>query len=139
MSDLIETELREAFASRVDTVAPRIVDRLSDIDFTERRPWSLAKIGVAGTAAVAGAMAAILALGSGAPAAFAGWTAIPARATASSVSVARRACVVAVGARVLAAESRGPFVSIVCLKGQDPWQCITRGSIAVMKTTTQYP
>jgi hypothetical protein len=141
MSDLIETELKEAFADRVDTVAPRIVDRLSGIDFAERRarPWFLAKISAAGAAVVAGATVAILAFGSGAPAAFAGWTASPARATASSVSVARRACGVAAGARVLAAESRGPFVSIVFLKDQDPWQCITHGSFAVMKTTTQYP
>lgn len=141
MSDLVEQELREAFAARVEVVVPRIVDRLSCVDFQPRRTQRrlLAKIGAAGGLVTTGAVAAVLVLGGGAPEAFAGWTAVPARVTAASLATARQACGIAHTAPVLAAESRGPFVAVVFIHRDNPWQCITRGKTALMKTTTEYP
>jgi len=141
MSDVIEEQLREAFAARVETAAPRIVDRLSSVDFQPRRTRLrlFTKIAAAGGLITAGGVTAVLALASGTPEAFAGWTATPARVSEPSLASARQTCGIAPSTPVLAAESRGPFVSIVFVRGNDPWQCITRGSTALMQETTQYP
>lgn len=141
MSDVIEQELREAFAARVETVAPRIIDRLAarDLKPSRLRRRLFAKLGAAGGLIMAGGVVAVLTLASGTPAAFAGWTAVPSGVTAAALSTARQACGITSGMRVLAGESRGPFVSLVFVRRNDPWQCITRGSMALMKTTTEYP
>jgi hypothetical protein len=141
MSDLLEQELRDVFASRVEAVVPRVIARLSTVDFQPRRAQRrlLAKIGAASGLVTGGVVAAVLLLGSGAPEAFAGWTAIPSGVSTGSLATARRACGIAPGGRVLAAESRGPFVAIVFTYYGNPWQCITRGTAALMKTTTEYP
>ena len=141
MSDLIEQELHEAFSAQVDVVAPRIVDRLSRVDFQPRptRRRRLAKIGAVSGLVTTGAVASGLVLGSGTPEAFAGWTAVPAGVSEASLVTARRACGIAPAAPVLAAESRGPFVAVVFIHRNNPWQCITRGNTALMKTTTVYP
>jgi hypothetical protein len=141
MSDVFEQELREAFAARVETVAPRIVGRLAarDLKPSHLRRRLFAKLGAAGGLITAAGVAAVLVLASGAPAAFAGWTAVPAAVTAPALSIAREACGITSSMRVLAAESRGPFVSLVFVRRNDPWQCITHGPMALMKTTTEYP
>jgi hypothetical protein len=141
MSDLIEQELRDVFASRVEVVVPRVIARLSTVDFQPRRTRRrlLAKIGAGSSVVTGGVVAAVLLLGSGTPEAFAGWTAIPSGVSVGSLTTARRACGMTPKGRVLAAESRGPFVAIVFTHHGNPWQCITRGTVALMKTTTEYP
>ena len=141
MSELLQQELRDAFASQIEEVVPRVVARLLTIDFQPRRTRRrlLAKLGAASSLVTGGAVGAVLVLGSGTPEAFAGWTSTPSRVSAASLATARRACGIAPAGRVLAAESRGPFVAIVFIHHGNPWQCITHGTKALMKTTTEYP
>lgn len=141
MSDLIERELREAFASRVDAVAPRIVDRLSSTDFHPRRTRArlLTKLGACGSVIAAAATAVTLGLTGGTPVAFAGWTATPSPASAAAVEAARSACGHAAASDVLASEARGPYTAIVFLKRDRPWQCVVKGSEAVVDLSTPYP
>lgn len=141
MSDVTEHDLREAFAARVETVAPRIIDRVSHVDFRQsrRRVPLLTKIGATAGGIAAAATAAVLSLTAGTQVAFAGWTATPSTASAASVTATRTACGHVAAADVLASEARGPYTAIVFLRGDRPWQCVAKGPRVVVDLSTPYP
>ena len=144
MSDAIEHELHGAFEAKIGVVSSDVINRLSRFDYhpRERRRWSTARLGLAvstTTLAIVAVVVAVISLSSGATSALAGWTAVPARMAGSSLTQARKVCGDVPNSKLLASEGRGPFVAIVFVRGDDPWQCITRGTQVILKQTTQYP
>lgn len=144
MNDLTERELHTAFDAKVGFVSPEVTGRLTAFDYRPRKRSVsvVAKLGAVastGTAAIVAAVIAIISLSSDTTAAFAGWTAVPAQVAGPALARALRACGDATDTRVLAAESRGPFVAIVFVRANAPWQCISRGPQVLLKQTTRYP
>jgi hypothetical protein len=141
MSDVTDQQLRDAFAARVEAVAPRIIARVTQTDFQPRRArvTVLTRISAAGGALAAAATAAVLALSGGTPLAFAGWTATPSPATPTAVAAARIACGHVPATDVLVSEARGPYTAIVFVRGDRPWQCVVEGSRAIVDLSTLYP
>lgn len=140
MTDLFEREVRDAFAARVDAVAPLIIERLDTAGLKPRRRriGMLRRIGAAGALLAAAVTAVVVALTAGTPVAFAGWTAIPTAAGSTAVAVARAACGHVPAGAVLVSEARGPYTAIVFLRNGRPWQCVVKGPRAVVDLSTPY-
>jgi hypothetical protein len=81
----------------------------------------------------------LLLLSSGAPSAFAGWTAVPTAPSPAAVKAARAACGRVASADVLAADQRGPYTAIVYQRGPKPTECVTDGRHVLLSQATLYP
>lgn len=140
MNDAIEQELRTAFASKVASVSPAVAQRLRAADYHARhgRLPAFAGVGALGASLAAAAVAIVL-LSSGAPAAFAGWTAVPTTPSPAAVGTARSACGGVESADVLGAEQRGPYTAIVFERGPKPTECVTKGRRVLVSQATLYP
>jgi hypothetical protein len=94
MIEQLESELRSALRARADELPVGARARVRAHDYRPRtralRPPVAA--GVLTTAAAAAAAVALIDLGPQAPAAFAGWSAVPTRASTAQVAVAQNAC-----------------------------------------------
>ncbi|MGC9221850.1 MAG: hypothetical protein ACP5H2_10955 [Solirubrobacteraceae bacterium] len=91
-----------------------------------------AAIGASGTALTAGIITAIVLLSSGAPAAYAGWTPVPATPRPAAVATATAACNDANGSPVLTGrpvvtDARGIYTAAIYTFGDDTWICISDG------------
>jgi hypothetical protein len=141
MSDPIEQELRAAFASKVVSVSPAVGQRLRTADYRprKRRLPAFAGFGALGASLAAAAVAAVVLLSSGTPAAFAGWTAVPTAPSPAAIKVARAACGSVTSADVLAADQRGPYTAIVFQRGSKPTECVTEGRRVLLSQATLYP
>jgi hypothetical protein len=141
MSDALEQELQAAFARGLSGVSPAITEYVCAIDYKPRRRRRLAIPLAGGATAFAGAVVAVvlLLLSSGAPDAFAGWTAVPAAATTPELSQAESACGGVSANEVLASEARGPYVAIAYTLNSSPWECVTRGKTVFLNQTTPDP
>ncbi|HET7048725.1 MAG TPA: hypothetical protein VFI54_10700 [Solirubrobacteraceae bacterium] len=127
MSDLLEHDLREAFADRAARMTPEASARLRAVDYhprsgrlSSRRALSAAgALGLSGAAAVGGA---VILLGSSAAPAFAGWTSSPTTPLPGQLAAAQQRCSTGSGTPVLT-DARGPYTASIyadgatCLQG----------------------
>jgi hypothetical protein len=134
MNDLLESELRTAFAARLETVSPEREARLCAFDYRSRarrhrRVWA-----AMGTALTGGVVAAILMLSSGASVAQ-GWTPIPTAPSAAAVAAATAACnwvdapngpPALTGTPVLT-DGRGSYTAAIYVSGDVTHTCISNG------------
>jgi len=127
MSDLLEHDLREAFADRAAVITREASARLRAVDYHPRslpsRP-ALGALGLSGAAAAAGA--AIL-LGSGAAPAFAGWTASPTTPLPGQLAAAQQRCSTGAGTPVLT-DTRGPYTASIYADGSN---CLEGNGITI--------
>jgi hypothetical protein len=135
MNDLLESELRTAFAARLETVSPEREARWCAFDYRSRarrhrRVW--AAMGTGGTALTGGVVAAILMLSSGASVAE-GWTPIPTAPSAAAVAAATAACnwahdqngpPILTGTPVLT-DGRGSYTAAIYVTGEMEHVCIS--------------
>jgi hypothetical protein len=126
MSDLLEDDLREAFADRAARITPEASARLRAVDYhprsgrlsSRRARSAVGALGLSGAAAVAGA---IVLLGSNAAPAFAGWTSSPTTPRPGQIAAAQQ-CATGSGTPVLT-DTRGPYTASIyadgatCLQG----------------------
>jgi hypothetical protein len=132
MTDQLELQVRTAVAQRMEGVSPDRAARLRARNYRPGRRRLLVM-------PVIGAVAAVLLLSSGTPAAFAGWTATPSSPTAAALAATRRACGNVPAADVLAAEARGPYTAVAFKRDDKLWQCVVKGSDVVVDISSFYP
>jgi len=127
MSDLLEDDLREAFADRAARITPEASARLRAADYhprsgrlsSRRARSALGALGLSGAAAVVGA---VVLLGSNAAPAFAGWTSSPTTPLPGQLAAAQQHCTAGSGTPVLT-DTRGPYTASIyadgatCLQG----------------------
>lgn len=147
MTDVLEQELRAALAERAAAMhAHDAAERLRRIDYGagsppwRRRfssslpPWPAAA--AAAAAIVAGVCTAAIVLSSGTTAAYAGWSATPARASAASVGDALNVCTSHQAGPsskdVVLSEARGHYTALVMNVGGQLYGCISSGDQFVM-------
>lgn len=138
MIDVLESELRSAFAARLETLAPERETRLRAFDYDRsrtrrhRRAW--AAMGTGGTVLMGGIAAAFLMLYSGASIAES-WAAVPSAPSATSVAAATAACnwlndrngsPILTGTPVLT-EGRGSYTAAIYVDGHTTRICISNG------------
>lgn len=138
MSYLPESELRSAFAARLEMLSPEREARLCAFDYRSRarrhrRVW--AAMGTGGTALTGGVVAAaILILSSGASVAE-GWTPVPSAPSAAAVATATAACnwvndrngpPILTGTPVLT-DGRGTYTAAIYVDGHVAHICISNG------------
>ncbi len=127
MSDLLEHDLREAFADQAARITPEASGRLRAVDYhprsgrlsSRRAKSTVGALGLSAAAAVAGA---VVLLGSSAAPAFAGWTSSPTAPAPGQIATARQQCTTGSGTPVLT-DTRGPYTASIyadgatCLQG----------------------
>jgi len=137
MSELSESKLRSAFATRLQGLSPDREARLCAVDYRSRarrrrRVW--AATGTGTTALTGGVVAAVLLLTSGASVAQ-GWTAVPNAPSASAVARATAACnwlnrgnrpPTLTGTPVLT-DARGSYTAALYVSGNVVQTCISNG------------
>lgn len=95
MIDLLESELREAFAQRAEDIPTDAFARLRQADYRPRSPiqhTALALGGAAAAAGVAGIAVSLIGFGAGAQRAFAGWTPSPTAPASGQTTTAEASC-----------------------------------------------
>lgn len=138
MSDLLEADLRAAFATRLEEVSAEREARLRAFDYrsnTARRRRIWATLGASSSALAAGIVAAILLLSSGTSVAYAGWTAVPTTPTPAALAAATSACNAAhsvTGPPVLTGkpvltDARGRYTAAIYVRGDVDHVCISNG------------
>lgn len=137
MSDLPESELRSAFAARLEMLSPEREARLRAFDYRSRagrHRGVRTAIGAGATALVGGVVVAIVMLSSGASVAE-GWTAVPSAPSAAAVAAATAACnwvndrngpPVLRGTPVLT-DGRGSYTAAIYVDGHTTHICISNG------------
>jgi hypothetical protein len=159
MTEAFESELRTALANGARALpVDGVIARLRTVDYSSRRRqrWILPITAVTGTALAAAALTVVLlSSGSSGPevlpltapphvqvTAYVGWTAIPAKASAASVTSARASCgrmmyVRITASDVLLDDLRGPFVEIIYNNKSDGrvWSCISKNGHAQLSGT----
>jgi hypothetical protein len=133
-----ESDLRAAFAARLESVAPEREARLRAFDYRSRnarrhRLWAL--IGASSSALTAAIVAVIVLLSSGAPVAYAGWTPVPTTPTPAALAAATAACnwmndangpPTLTGTPVLI-DARGRYTAAIYVNGEVAHICISDG------------
>ncbi len=136
MNDRLEQNLREAFTDRDAQLDRTAIARLRALDYhprrhRRRRP-ALGALGAAGLAATAGT---IIALGSGAAPAFAGWQSTPTAPAASQLAQAQADCGQGLGSPVLT-DSRGPYTASIYSQSTTSDVCLAGNSVSMSSSTT---
>jgi hypothetical protein len=136
MNDQLESQLSAAFAMKLETLPAETQLRVSGFDYrarATRRNRIVAVIGSSATAVLGGASAVIVVLASGAPIAYAGWTATPSTPTSAALTAATTGCnsastqgAVLSGQPVLT-DSRDAYTAAVFVSGTTTWVCISDG------------
>jgi hypothetical protein len=143
MIDQLERDLRDALARRAAEVPADAAVRLCALDYhprTRRMRPRLALGALAGSAGTAGVIVSIVGLGTGAQAAFAGWTATPTPASSTQLSADQSACQTELAANTTPApfstsqlagwhavltDTRGPFSYLVMQSGDYHAACFS--------------
>ena len=120
MSDLLEHDLREAFADRAARITPEASARLRAVDYHPRSRRlrsrrALSAVGALGLSGAAAAAGAVILLGSNAAPAFAGWTASPTTPLPGQLAAAQQRCTGS-GTPVLT-DTRGPYTASIYADG----------------------
>jgi hypothetical protein len=138
MIDQLESNLRATLRERAAAVPAASVARLAHLDYHPRmrglRPP--AAIGaLAGSAAAAGAVVALVSLGAGASNAFAGWTAAPTPPSPAQLAAARVDCMSRspiAGLPLKLTDTRGPFTFSVYADRESTATCISGPSFTAV-------
>jgi hypothetical protein len=129
MSDLLEQDLRDALADRAARITPETSARLRAVDYRPRsrslRHPALGALGL--TTAGGAAAAAVILLGSGAPAAFAGWSPKPTAPRPGQIAAAAQGCGTHDGTPVLT-DTRGPYTASIYANGST---CVQGNGITI--------
>lgn len=136
MNERLESELRTAFADRLQTLSPEREARLRTFDYrsrTRRRRKVSAAIGTGATALTGGAVAAVLLLSSSASVAE-GWTPAPRAPSAAAVAAATAACNwlnrsngQALRGKPVLTDGRGSYTAAIYVNGRVAQICISNG------------
>ena len=137
MTDRLEQNLREAFSHRDAQLDGAAIKRLRANDYRPRRtrlrrPAIGATLGGVGLASIA---VAIVALGSGAGPAFAGWQATPTIATPSEVTQAQQNCGQGLGAPIVT-DSRGPYTAAVYQQSTTSAVCLSGAGVSMSSSSS---
>jgi hypothetical protein len=127
MSDLLEHDLREAFAERAARITPEASARLREVDYRPRSRWlasprAVSAVGALGLSGAGAAVGAAILLGSSAAPAFAGWSATPTAPQPGQLATAQQHCGEGSRGPVLT-DTRGPYAASIyadgstCLEG----------------------
>ena len=137
MTDQLEQNLREAFTSRDAQLDPASVARLRATDYRprHRRVGRLPALGAAGATGLAAAAGVIVALGSGAAPAFAGWQAKPTAAAPTQIAQAVQDCGQGLGSPVVT-DSRGPYTAAIYAKSTTSNVCLAGNGISMASGST---
>jgi len=137
MTDQFEQNLREAFSYRDAQLDTNAIARLRAQDYQPRRHRvrrlpAFGALGATGLAATAGV---IVALGSGAAPAFAGWQAKPTVAAPAQLTQAAAACGQGLGSPVLA-DSRGPYTAAIYEQATTSDVCLSGNGVSMSSSST---
>ncbi|HTW13407.1 MAG TPA: hypothetical protein VME01_11725, partial [Solirubrobacteraceae bacterium] len=137
MPDQLEDNLRDVLAQRAAQIKPDSIARLSAIDYhpRRRRGGKLPAVGVLCASATAAAIAAAVALTSGAAPAFAGWQSTPSAPAAGQLAQATQACGQGLGSPVLT-DSRGPYTAEIFAQSNTSAVCLTGDGVSMASTST---
>jgi hypothetical protein len=141
MNETIEDQVRATFAAELAEFSATAAERLCCLDYPVARPRGpmFAKLGATAAALVAAGTTAIMLLSSGTPVAFARWSSVPKAPTAAALETAEAKCGAAVRTHLLAAEQRGPYISLLYSADDKPWQCITDHAHVLLNASNAYP
>jgi hypothetical protein len=147
MNQLLDSDLKEAFASQASRIPPDAVAHLRGIDYRPRTSRLSPRLTVgtlAGGGAVAGAVISVVLVG-GAQPAFAGWSASPTPGSAGQTATADATCQAQLAAAPAAPGStggsdwnavttdvRGPFTVVVYQDGATDATCFTGPSLTIL-------
>lgn len=137
MADQIEQNLRDAFAERAAQLDPNLVARMRAIDYhpRQRRIRRLPAFGALGAAGIAAAAGVIVALGSGAAPAFAGWKSTPTVPAPGQLAQAAQECGQNLGNPVLT-DSRGPYTAAIYDNGDTSDVCLSGNGVSLSSEST---
>jgi hypothetical protein len=153
MREGLEDELHAAFVARAQEIPTQAQERLRRIDYRPRSwaPRAGVALGAsAGLAVTAGAVVALVALGTGAAPAFAGWSAAPTAPASGETAGALAQCTAQLahssstgsaipsgGWQPVLTDTRGPFTAMVLSSGGASATCFDGPSFTVVAANAQ--
>jgi hypothetical protein len=134
MPDQLQESLREALSAQLD---PDSIARLRAIDYHPRRHKirTLPAIGALSATGLAAALATIVALGSSAAPAFAGWQSTPTTPAAGPLNPPVQACGQDLGSPVLT-DSRGPYTASIYANSTTTDVCLNGDGVSMSSHST---
>jgi hypothetical protein len=137
MTDQFEQNLREAFSYRDAQLDTNAIARLRAHDYRSRqhRVRRLPAFGALGATGLAAAAGVIVALGSSAAPAFAGWHAKPTTPAAGQLNQAAQTCGQGLGSPALT-DSRGPYTASIYAQSDMSDLCLTGNGISMDSSWT---
>jgi hypothetical protein len=137
MTDQLEQNLRDAFSSRDAQLDPAAITRLRTHDYQPRRRriGRLPAFGALGATGLATAAGVIVALGSSAAPAFAGWQATPATDAPGQVTQAPQNCGQGLGAPILT-DSRGPYTAAIYSQATTSAICLSGDGVSMSSSSS---
>ncbi|MGD1051509.1 MAG: hypothetical protein ABR947_10590 [Solirubrobacteraceae bacterium] len=153
MSEVLENELRAAFAERAGTLPAHAGERLRQIDYRPRSRILRPRVAIgagAGLAATGGVVVALVGLGAGASPAFAGWTPTPTTPAGGETAGALASCdaqLAGTGApqssiptgdwQAVLTDTRGPFTAMILESGSASATCFSGPSFTSIAASAQ--
>lgn len=137
MNDQLEEDLRDALSRRTAQLDPGPMVRLAAIDYHPRRHRirKLPAIGLLSTSGIAAVVATVVALGSGAAPAFAGWQPTPSTPAPGQLAQAAEACGQGLGNPLLT-DARGPYTASIYADSTTNDLCIDGNGVKMSTRTT---
>jgi len=137
MSDQLEQNLRDVLSQRAAQLDPDSIARLRAVDYQPRRRriGKLPAFGALGVTGLATAAGVIVALGSSAAPAFAGWQATPTSPAPGQLAQAAQACGQDLGSPVLT-DSRGPYTAAIYAQRNTSAVCLSGDGVSMSSSET---
>jgi hypothetical protein len=137
MNDQLEQDLREALSRRTAQLDSDPMVRLAAIDYHPRRHriGKLPAIGALSASGIAAGVATVVALGSSAAPAFAGWQPTPSTPTPGQLAQAAQVCGQGLGNPLLT-DARGPFTASIYANSTTNDLCIDGNGVSMSTRTT---
>ena len=141
MPDQLEQSLREAMSQRAAQLDPDSIARLRAIDYhpRQRRIGTLPAIGALAATGVAASVAVVVALGSSAAPAFAGWQATPTTPPTGVPAPPGHACGEASGRESgspVLIDSRGPYTAMIRADSTTSDVCLSGNGVSMSSSST---
>ena len=137
MTDVLDQQLREALTEQAAQLDHSASARLRALDYRPRRCRTPSRpaIGITGLAGATAAVGAVVALGSGAASAFAGWRASPTTPLPGQLAAAAQTCGSGAGAPVLT-DTRGPYTASLYAEPNGSQLCISGNQISASQESS---
>lgn len=137
MTDQLEQNLRDAFSYRDAQLDPRAITRLRARNYRPRRGRGgrLPAFGAIGATGLATAAGLIVALGSSAAPAFAGWQSTPTVVAPTQTVQAQQDCGQGVGSPLLT-DARGPYTAAIYVDSNTSDVCLSGNGISLSSSST---